>query len=105
MVEETRIQFTLTVYAPLTVGSIRFPRMRVGHSFRARVPVQGAVGSVSYKVVSGRFPTGVRLDARTGLVRGTPHRAGVFRLTVQAADSMGRYATGSIVLTVRTLAR
>jgi hypothetical protein len=100
--QETRIQFTLTVYAPLKVGSIRFPRMRVGRSFRARMPVQGAVGSVSYKVISGRFPTGVRLDAATGLVRGMPHRAGLFRLTVQVADSVGRYATGSIVLTVRT---
>jgi large repetitive protein len=98
---ESRIDFTLTVYPRLTVIAARVAPARAGQAVRIRVRTQGAVGVVGYKVVSGRFPVGVRLDTAAGVIRGTPRKAGVYRITIQALDSLGRAATGAIVLTVR----
>jgi hypothetical protein len=99
--ETRRLEFTLTVYPQLAVVSKRFAPVRMGRAFRGRVSTQGAVGGVTYKVLAGRFPIGVRLDANAGVVRGTPRTVGVFRLTIGATDSLGRTATGVVVLTVR----
>jgi large repetitive protein len=99
--ESRRLEFVLTVYPRLAVGSTRFKPVLVGHAFRGRVTTRGAVGAVTYKVVAGRFPIGVRLAANSGVVRGTPRRIGVYRVSVLATDSLGRTATGSLVVTVK----
>jgi large repetitive protein len=99
--ETRRLEFTLTVYPQLVVIFKRFTAVRVGRAFRGRVPIQGAVGAVTYKVVAGRFPIGVRLDANAGVVRGKPRKVGMYRLTIRATDSLGRTATGVVILTVR----
>ena len=36
-----------------------------------------------------------------GAIRGTARRPGIYRVTIQALDSLGRAATGSLTLTVR----
>jgi hypothetical protein len=99
--EARRLAFTLTVYPQLAVVATRFAPARVGRAFRGRVKTQGAVGVATYKVESGMFPIGVRLDATAGVIHGTPRKAGVYRLTIRATDSLGRTATGLVVLTIR----
>jgi hypothetical protein len=96
-----RVELVVAVYSRLAITTRRLPSVRSGRTFRARLSAQGAVGAVTYRVVSGRLPVGVRLDGRAGLIRGTPRKAGVYRLGIQALDSLGRTATASIVLTVR----
>jgi hypothetical protein len=98
----TTIDFTLTVYPRLTLTAARLAPVRVGRRFRAKVRTEGAIGAVSMRVVAGRFPVGVRLDGSKGLIRGAPRKAGAYRVTIQAHDSLGRVATGSVTLTVRT---
>lgn len=99
--ESRRLEFVLTVYPRLAVGSTRFKPVLVGHVLRGRVATQGAVGAVTYKVVAGRFPIGVRLVTNSGVVRGTPRKIGVYRVSILATDSLGRTATGSLVVTVK----
>jgi len=99
--ETRRLEFVLTVYPQLAVVSTRFKPVRVGHAFRGRVTTEGAVGTVAYKVTAGRFPIGVRLLANSGVVRGRPRKVGVYRVSIRATDSLGRTASGSVVVTVR----
>jgi hypothetical protein len=99
--ETRRLEFALTVYPRFAVVSKRFPPLRVGRAFSARVTTEGAVGPVTYKVVAGRFPIGVRLDASTGVVRGKARKVGVYVLTIRATDSLGRIASGLEILTIR----
>jgi hypothetical protein len=96
-----RIDFTLTVYPRLAFATVRLAPVRRGRFFRANVRATGAVGSVVFRVVTGRFPIGVRLDGRAGAIRGTPRKAGAYRVTIEALDSLGRTATGALTLTVR----
>lgn len=99
--ETRRLEFVLTVYPQLAVVSTRFKPVRVGHVFRGHVTTHGAVGTVSYEAVAGRFPIGVRLVANSGVVRGTPRKVGVYRVSIRATDALGRTANGSIVVTVK----
>jgi Putative Ig domain len=97
----TRIDFTLVVYPRLALATVRLAPVRRGRFFRAKVRAKGAVGSVIFRVVAGRFPIGVRLDGRAGAIRGTPRKVGIYRFTIQALDSLGRTAERSLSLTVR----
>jgi Putative Ig domain len=96
-----RADFTLTVYPHLAFATARLAQVRRGRFFRAKVRAEGAVGSVEFRVVAGRFPIGVRLDGKAGAIRGTPRRAGIYRVTIRVFDSLGRAATGSLTLNVR----
>jgi large repetitive protein len=96
-----RVDFALTVYPHLALATARLAPVRRGRFFRAKVRTEGAVGSVVFRVVAGRFPIGVRLDGKAGAIRGTPRKAGTYRVTIQVLDSLGRVATGSLTLTVR----
>ncbi len=97
----TRIDFTLTVYPRLVLMAARLAPVRVGRRFRVKVRTEGAIGLVSMRIVAGHFPVGVRLDGSKGVIRGMPRKAGVYRVTIQAHDSLGRVAAGSVTLTVR----
>ena len=96
-----RIDFTLTVYPHLALTTVRVPPMRHGRFSTVKLRTTGAVGGVAFRVVAGRLPIGLRLDGRAGAIRGTPRKAGTYRLTIQANDSLGRSATGPLILTVR----
>ena len=96
----TRLDFTLTVYPRLAFATVRLPTARVGRPLHASFRTSGAVGPVTLEVVSGRFPTGVRLVGALGVLRGRPRKAGVYRFTLRAQDLLGRVATRSFALRV-----
>jgi hypothetical protein len=79
----------------------RLASVPVGHLYRAKVRTQGGIGPVLLKVVSGRFPVGLRLNAKTGVIAGRPRKPGVFRLKIEARDSVGEVTRRTFVLTVR----
>jgi hypothetical protein len=93
--------FTLTVYPQLSVATTRLARAWLGRLFFLRVRTTGAVGAVNFRVVSGRFPIGVRLNVNTGVIRGRPRTAGAFSFALQVRDSLGRTASRKFALTVR----
>lgn len=95
------VEFTITVSPELAFGTTRLALVRVGRLYRATVRTRGGVGPVRLKVLSGRFPIGVRLNVNTGVLSGRPRKAGVYRITIEARDALGRTATGTFVLTVR----
>ena len=56
-------------------------------------------GSFLFGISSGTLPTGLSLDAVTGLITGTPSSAGVTNVTVSATNYIGT-GTAALVITV-----
>jgi hypothetical protein len=92
------IQVSLVVHQRLVITAKRLPSAGAGHAYRARIATRGGVAPLQW---SGKLPRGLRLDPQRGAISGTAPRAGRFRVTVRARDSLGAVSTKSLVLTVR----
>lgn len=55
----------------------------------------------TWSIVAGQLPTGLAINASTGLISGTPTTAGTYTFTVQAAIDAQRTDTKSLAIVVR----
>lgn len=79
--------YTLVIAAPaVTVTPASLPAGMQGIPYSATVVASGGVAPYTYQV-SGSLPGGVGLDSATGVLSGTPDKAGTFNFTVTAIDS------------------
>lgn len=95
------LDLAITVYPKLAFTTTRLLRLKAGRSYRATVRTSGGVRPVTLSVYSGRFPIGIRLNGRSGVLSGKPRKAGVYRITIEARDGLGRTARRTYVLTVQ----
>jgi hypothetical protein len=95
------LDLTIAVSPMLTLATTRLAPVRAGLTYRAKVKTQGGVGPVVLAVAAGRFPVGVRMNVSTGVLSGKPRKAGVYRITIVARDTLGESAKRTFVLTVR----
>ena len=94
------VNVLVVVKAKLAVTTARLPVSKVGKLFRAVLHTNGGVVPISWKTTSGKFPVGIRLDRKTGVLSGKPQKAGTFPLTFTARDVLGETSEVSLVLTV-----
>ncbi len=95
------VDLTITVYPKLALTTKRLVTPRIRRSYRATVRASGAVRPVRFSVRSGRLPIGIRLNENTGMLSGKPRKPGVYRVTIEARDGLGRAATKIYVLNVQ----
>jgi large repetitive protein len=92
---------TLNIVSHVQITSKALAAGAVGRLYSATLRVSGGVRPLTWKVISGKVPTGFRLNARTGLLTGTPRAGGTFRFRVRVTDAVGATWTKPLVLTVR----
>ena len=97
----TTLNVTLTVAAELAIKTLRLKAAKVGRLYQAKLATLGGVQPVRWKLLRGKPPLGVRFAKKLGTFVGTPRRAGTFRLTVQASDSLGVKSQKTLVLVVK----
>jgi hypothetical protein len=101
--------YNTTANVSLAIDVARQPAFRTkllrsgkqGTPYQATLRTLGGVEPTRFKVTSGRFPIGVKLDRRAGVIAGTPRSSGTFHFTVSLTDRLGGTAQQSYTLTIK----
>ncbi|MGH9588126.1 MAG: beta strand repeat-containing protein [Acidobacteriaceae bacterium] len=72
----------------------------VGASYSQAVTASGGKSPYSYARGTGAFPDGVTLDTSTGVLSGTPTKAGNFTFSIQATDKKSNTGSASYTLAI-----
>jgi hypothetical protein len=96
--------YTFELCPALSVGPATLPFTTVGSPVSQMLTANGGAAPYSFSLTSGALPDGVTLTA-TGLMAGTPSRAGSFSFSVRAQDVNGCTGLGiwTITLTCNAL--
>lgn len=92
---------SLVVRPRLAIATGALKTAVAGHAYRSALSSRGGLPAVRWSIARGSLPGGLKLAARTGAISGSPTRAGAFRFTVRARDTLGATATKALVLRVR----
>jgi hypothetical protein len=77
---------TMTNNSQLTAGS-------VGQSYSQTLTSTNAQGTVTYAVTGGSLPPGLSLNSSTGIISGSPTKAGSYTFEITVYDNMGAAGT------------
>jgi hypothetical protein len=92
--------FAITIAQPaIAVSTTSLAGGTVGQSYSQTLAVSGGTAPYRWAVTQG-LPSGLSLNASTGVIGGTPAAAGNFSFTVQVTDSSQLSATRALTLTV-----
>jgi Putative Ig domain len=95
------VRLTLVVSPKLALAPKRLAPATAGRLYRARITARDGVGATTFKLVTGRLPSGLRLDSKAGFLSGRPSAAGENRFVIEVRDKLGATARATYVLTVR----
>jgi hypothetical protein len=78
---------TEDVIPQLSVTTTSLPGVEVGAPYSAKLTAGGGVAPYTWSLSSGALPAGLRLDASTGEITGTPTATGTAGFTVHVTDT------------------
>ncbi|MCL5005716.1 MAG: Ig domain-containing protein [Acidobacteria bacterium] len=80
-------QFSITIMGAMVIATPSLPDGTKGVAYSATLEADYAVSPVSWSITTDSLPSGLTLDASTGLISGTPAATGTFNFTVTVTDS------------------
>jgi hypothetical protein len=90
----------IVVAERLAITTALFRPVKVGRLYGAKLKTFGGVKPISWRITAGQLPKGVRFARSLGVLAGTPKKAGRYRLTFEATDSLGMVSKKTLTLTV-----
>ena len=97
------VEFTGTPMASpptVTTGSLKDTCMGASYSAQVKATA-GNGGALTWSVLSGKLPDGLKLNAKTGKISGKATKKGTFDFVIQVSEAGGETAEGSYTITVR----
>jgi D-alanyl-D-alanine carboxypeptidase len=92
------VEVRLVVRPRVAIATKSLPAATAGHAYRAMLKVTGGAGGLRWSARGA--PAGLRIDAVTGRLSGSPRAAGTFRVTVRVRDALGAVSAKTLVLSV-----
>jgi large repetitive protein len=93
------VDVTLVVRAKLAFKTLKLKNATVGVAYRSKIAMTGGVAPLTW-TVTGKVPKGLKLST-TGLLFGTPTKAGTYRITLTVTDSLEAVAKKTLKLVVK----
>jgi hypothetical protein len=81
-----------TVIAPLQITTASLAGGTHSVSYSQTIAATGGIGAYAWTKNSGTLPTGLSLNAQTGVLSGTPSMAGTYYFEILVTDVMGNTA-------------
>jgi hypothetical protein len=94
------LKVTLTVAPKVRIATTRISRAKVGKRYRLALVSSGGVGDTTWSVAAKSLPSGLTLNAETGVISGKARRRGQFRFTVVVTDALGAKAAMTYTLRI-----
>lgn len=88
----------LDISAVLSITCGNPPIGTINSAYSHTFPATGGAPSYTFAIISGSLPTGLSLNASTGVVSGTPTTQAVYSFTIQVTDSAA--ATDSVACSI-----
>ena len=82
-------------YVPVTITTPSLPTATAGQAFSTTVAAADGTAPYTWSVTAGSLPTGLSLNATTGVITGTPAGPGASTVTITATDSTVTPTVGS----------
>lgn len=80
-------QLTIQVNAVLAITTTTLPNGTVNSAYSATLQSSGGATPITWSISSGSLPSGLSLNASTGVIAGTPQSSGTTSFTVTATDA------------------
>ena len=93
------VNVTLVVKAKLAFKTLKLKAATSGVPYRSKILLSGGVAPLTW-TLTGKAPKGFKLG-KTGLLIGTPAKAGTYRFTVSVTDALGVAAKKTLTLVVK----
>ena len=97
------VDVNLAVAGKLLITKRPFKAAKVGKAYKVTLLARGGVLPRKWNLLGGRprfLPKGMRLNGRTGVISGTPTKAGTYFLRLQVVDKLGAKSAARYVLKV-----
>lgn len=81
---------TLNVAEPFSISTMVLTSGEVASAYNITVAKTGGSGTITFTVINGSLPAGLKLNTSSGVISGTPTTAGISNFLITASDAFGR---------------
>src|SRR3990172_6090679 len=92
---------SITIYDPLSITTSSLPNGNRGTAYSQTLAATGGNTPYTWSIASGSLPGGLKLNTTTGVISGTPTKAGTFSFTAQVKDANATTATKALSIIVQ----
>jgi putative Ig domain-containing protein len=96
----SNVALSITIADPLQITTTSLPNGSPGVFYTVALGATGGFMPYSWAITQGTLPTGLTLNAASGLISGTPTSPGTSSLTVQVSDGGSPVATATANLSI-----
>ena len=95
--------YTVVIASPISVTPVSLPDTTLNVAYSQTVSASNGTGAKTFAVSSGSLPTGLSLDANTGVISGTVSVAGTYNFDITATDTVGATGVKSYTVVINPL--